>query len=488
VPALLLQLIGFGLLLLFSPALTCADEPPEAEEEDLREQLTEREGQIRLEEPRTYDIGGRPLILGGQIETVLDYIDPMALGDPDLDKDRLLLEQEIELEVFYSFGPHLSLFGQVHLAQEEDVLSGSPEDVSDFFLERGEMWLYAGDVADSGFNVEAGRLDFEDDRRWWWNDDLDALRISYETERSEITLATARELAPRRSDQSYVEPDYDRVLRYVFEASWDWQPNHALELFALYQDDHSKSEVVGQVVSREREDDSDANLTWVGLRAAGASATASHGMFGYWVDVAFVRGHERLAEFEEISLHRSVVDEVTRRDVSGWGLDVGGTWMFPGEAEPRVTLSYAMGSGDDNPENGTDRSFRQTGIHENEGGFGGLELFRPYGELLDPELSNLSIFSGGVGISLFDASSLDLVYHYYRLQEPAESLRDSRLEVELNGEDRSLGHGVDLILAMEEWKRMELQLIGSTYKSGSALGDERGKWVVGGLFLIRFAF
>ena len=41
---------------------------------------------------------------------------------------------------------------------------------------------------------------------------------------------------------------------------------------------------------------------------------------------------------------------------------------------------------------------------------------------LDPELSNLSIVTVGAGVELLRSSSLDLVYHYYRLVEPADSI------------------------------------------------------------------
>jgi alginate production protein len=169
-------------------------------------------------------------------------------------------------------------------------------------------------------------------------------------------------------------------------------------------------------------------------------------------------------------------------------VDAGITWILPLALEPRLFAGYAVGSGDRKPEEGTDRSFRQTSLQANEAGFGGVERFAHYGVTLDPELSNLRVLTLGAGLSLLRSSSLDLVYHYYRLMEPAPFLRDARLEATLTGEERDLGHGVDLVLAIEEWERFELELIATALRAGRAFGEDRGSWSYGGGLAIRYAF
>jgi alginate production protein len=209
---------------------------------------------------------------------------------------------------------------------------------------------------------------------------------------------------------------------------------------------------------------------------------------GYWLDLAWVHGDERRNAFEELSRDRSVVEERNDLEVSGWAFDLGLTWLLPGRLEPRIFAGYARGSGDRPRDHGTDRSFRQTGLEENEAGFGGVERFSHYGVLLDPELSNLGIVTAGAGISLLRSSSLDLVYHHYRLIEPAEELLDARVDVALDGRHRDVGHEVDLVLAIEEWERLELELILSAFRAGDAFGSDRGSWGVGGFFATRIAF
>ena len=482
-----------ALCLSSTAALAAGDPAPanasaDGDEHDPWERLTERPDKRRPIEPFDIDIDGRPLVLGGQYEIGLGYLRNRILGADVEQPDRLGLEQGLELEAFYSFGPKLSLFAQVQIVMEEDLLPNTFESVHDIFVERGEMWLYSENIAGTHLNLDLGRLDFEDDRHWWWDDTLDAVRVAYERETYEVAFAVARELGSDRSDWSEVEPEHERVLRLIGEASWDWNRNHALELFLLHQDDHSHSERPGQVGSVDREDDSDARLTWLGARLMGVFELESRAILGYWLDTAVVFGDERLALFEELSGGESEVEEVIHRDVSGWGLDAGATWILPLPWEPRLYAGYAFGSGDSTPETGDDRSFRQTGIESNEAGFGGAEQFPNYGLVLDPELSNLGILTLGAGITLLRSSSLDLVYHYYRLAEPAFALPDSRLEAELDGQARSLGHGLDLVLALEEWERLEFELAVSAFRADHAFGDEQGTWSYGGFVAARFAF
>ena len=108
--------------------------------------------------------------------------------------------------------------------------------------------------------------------------------------------------------------------------------------------------------------------------------------------------------------------------------------------------------------------------------------------LLDPELSNLVIVTVGVGWSLYTSSSLDLVYHAYRQIEPTNSLRHARLETALTGRDRNLGHGFDLVLAVEESDWVEFEVTASAFRAGEAFGPQRGKWTFGGFAAIRLAF
>jgi hypothetical protein len=503
----LLALGGLVAMALAWPSPTPAQETDEEEVQELREQLTEREDENRVEDPLTLDLLGHPLTLNAQYEGSLDYIDRESLGDGLQPQSRLLLEQEIEPEAFFTMGPAFSAFVQVRLVQEEDLENAAPDSQSDLFLERGEMWLYSEEIAGSPISLEAGRLDFEDDRLWWWDEDLDAVRAYVEVDDVEVAFAVAREMAPNRSDRDHVDPEQDHVLRLITEASWDWADNHALQLFLLSHDDRSRTEQPGQLLATEPDDESDADLRWAGVRLSGAWDLEERGQVGYWIDTGFVEGDEDLVEAVEPEVEEEEpadeeedeeaaepeppagpVAEIFKQDVDGWALDLGFTWRWPVWAEPRFSAGYAYGSGDDNPDDRTDHAFRQTGLHGNESGFGGAQRFQGYGELLDPELSNLEIFTVGIGCSLFESSSADLIFHEYRLAENSDSLRDARLDAALTGTNRDVGRGADLVVALEEWDRVEFEVTASCFRAGDAFGPDEGEWVFGCFGAARLAF
>jgi alginate production protein len=462
------------------------DEDEEEEEEGLQQRLTEREDKRRPLEPWTAHPFGHTLTLGGEYELELVAIRPRVLeaevdGKQVSEPDQLLMEHQLEVEAFYTIGKPLSAFVQLQAVLEEDLLGRTFEDISDRYVERGEMWLYTEDILGSGMSVDVGRLDFEDDRRWWWDDELDAARITWEGDEIEIAGAVGYELASNRTDRSWVDPEQERVLRFLVESSWDFDSNHSFQIFFLHHDDHSPTERVGESVDVDREDDSDARLSWVGLRQTGIFDGGPRGLLGYWVDAGLVRGREREIEFGDVGdpvPGRIVVEELKSHDVSGFAVDVGTSWLLPLRHEPRLFAGWAYGS----------EEYRQSGLEENEAGFGGVERFDSYGALLRPELSNLNVVTVGAGLSLFRSSSLDLAYHYYRLHEPAEDLGDSELQFELDDEHRELGHELDLVLALEEWERLEFTIAAAVLRTEDAFGSEAERWVVGGFFAVRYAF
>jgi hypothetical protein len=338
------------------------DEEPDSESELLRQRITEREDKRRPLVPYSIDFAGRPLTIGGEYELEFVPIDDVIL-DPDTpEPDRVVLDQGLELEFFYSIGKPLSVFAQFQGAMEEDLLDDSVRQVSDKYLERGELWLYSEHIAGTGFNFDIGRLDFEDDRRWWWDVELDAMRLEYEGDGFDVSIAYAQEVLPVRSDQDRIEPDARDVRRLLVEATWEFGIAHVLEVFVLRHDDGSRTESPGQVVPGAREDDSDAQLTWFGARFTGVFDLERAGHLGYWLDTGVVRGEERVVDFEDLPGGLSEAAEVVRRDVHGWAFDLGVNWLPPLAWEPRLFAGLAIGSGDSTPESDTDHGYRQTGL------------------------------------------------------------------------------------------------------------------------------
>ena len=167
---------------------------------------------------------------------------------------------------------------------------------------------------------------------------------------------------------------------------------------------------------------------------------------------------------------RSVVEALTRRDVRGWGLRRRGQLAAArSPASPASSRATPSAPATATPGAGTDRSFRQTGIQANEAGFGGVERFPPYGILLDPELSNLGILTLGGGLSLFArARSTSSTTTTGSSSPPTRcATPGSRRSSTAATGPRS---GVDLVLAVEEWERVELDLALAAFRAGPAFG------------------
>lgn len=179
----------------------------------------------------------------------------------------------------------------------------------------------------------------------------------------------------------------------------------------------------------------------------------------FWLDFAQVRGRSGAQK------------------IRGLGGDVGATYEFGLPLEPSLTLGYAASSGDADPDDGIDRNFRQTGLQDNEGRFNGVAKFQYYGEVFDPELSNLKILTGAIGIRPSKRTSIDLVYHRYTQHRATGSLRDSALDADPTGLSRRLGKEVDLIFGYRkrEGRRASGLMTVGYFQPGAAFGNEAKK-------------
>jgi alginate production protein len=199
----------------------------------------------------------------------------------------------------------------------------------------------------------------------------------------------------------------------------------------------------------------------IGMRALGAPS--DH--FNYWAELAFVRG----------------TDESSRK-FSGHGFDVGFTYRFAVPAlSPSVTLGYAFGTGDGNPDDSRNREFRQSGLQSNEEKFTGVAEFKYYGEALDPELSNLKIFTVGFGFRPARNVTVDLVYHRYRLDKIADAIRNSALTALMNLDDarpsKDVGSAFDIVLGIRRLfgvRRLGVDLRAGWFYPGDAFRIAEG--------------
>jgi len=429
-------------------------------------------GRIRLQrlddkrpaEQLTFNVGETAITLGGEFGWT-SAID----GDRDLraddDDDEVETEASIELEAFFEFGDRVSMFVELDSEVEREAALPSGDSFEERRLRRGESWVYIDEPFDLPFGLQIGRQNFAEEREWWWDEDLDAIRAYFGSGELTAEMAVARELGdPVLSGRSSAAEARD-VQRLIATARWRRSSALDMQAFFLDQQDSSTAFEVGEVLLPELEDEEDADSTWLGGRVSGDIDLFERVEFRYWADVAVVDGSETRYEFDDLG-DLLVTEEVVESKREGSAFDFGASFTWRGRHEPTLTLGLARG----------DESFRQTGINDNNNKYNGVDRFRYYGELTRPELSNLAITTVGVGFRLGRNSSLELLHHRYAQLTPSVE-HGLRIDPDATGLATDLGQEIDIVLGLEEWEHLELEFVGGFFAPGPALSDRDTAWL-----------
>jgi alginate production protein len=389
------------------------------------------------------------LTFGAELELTFDYRKNLAL-DNRPDNEASEIAPELSLAFSWDPDPTFQAFLNVAISKAAvwKIEADQAKPSEDVALELKEAFVLLRSLP-GGLSLQVGRQRFEDERQWLYDEELDAVRVWLHQGALTAELSLSRDGLVRKDLLSSAKGE--EVNNYILSAGYRLLPDLTFEAYAIFRDD--------QTASRNRP-------VFLGVRSGGEPIED----LDYWFDLGFVGGR----------------DGSTR--IRGWGIDLGATYEWQVGPKPALTLGFAFGNGDGNPDDGTDRSFRQTGLQDNESDFGGATDFKYYGEVLDPELSNLAIFTAGIGIRPSDKISVDLVYHYYLQHRASTTLRNAGIDAEPSGKSRRLGGAVDLILGLQEiYDRLELKAVVGYFSPGAAFPDRSGgAWVVRAEVQFRF--
>ena len=439
------------------------------------EALLARPDRQRFDDGPTLPLFGRPLIFGAQY-TLLTRGEDRRLAKNGATLDYARLNQSLAIDVFYPYTEQVSVFLQGRLINRNLIWSSQDNPDSTWDTELGEAWLFLGSLFETPLSLQVGRQRIFDEREWWWDQEFDAVRLHFDQDRVHAQASVSDSLAPVSTDlDQQNQPEDQDMLRGFGRVMFEWAPKQQVGLYGLHQHDHSAAYSPGQILHKSDEDPSDGDLTWLGLSANGQRSLARFGKLAYWLDGAYVWGDETYYKFQGKNCCRELLAKnIFENQVRGWGLDVGATWELPLPGRPALTLSYARGSGQRQMTQAQNTGFRQTGVQNNNGAWTGVDRFKYYGEILQPDLSNLEILSAGIGLRMLRKSSIQLAYHYSRQVEAAPFLFDSNLSADPDGNHRAIGQEWDLILGVEEWKHVRLELIGGIFRAGKAFGPIPG--------------
>ncbi|MCP3915347.1 MAG: hypothetical protein GY711_07310 [bacterium] len=377
--------------------------------------------------------------IGGQLEW--KRVDERELDlDENDDEDRVDDAFSAQARIAWRPSGRFHAIGRVRhrvLFRDDDEDGDSRDDKTRL----SEAYAYLSDLT-PGFDLQVGRQDFDDDREWLYDQNLDAVRAIFAGSNMRFELSASTTL----SDGSPRDEATDNFMAY----------------FSHGDEDRSLAAYV--VDRRDDRDDRDYPIHF-GLRALGEWLPHSD----VWLEYSVLRGY---------------TGDI---DLDSYGVDAGAVWR-PEAIDPvYLSFGYARGTGDDDPNDDDDGAFRQTGLQDNNGKFGGVTSFRYYGELVDPELSNLEILTFGIGTRIGRRRSLDLVAHRYRQDEPAPFLLDTDLERNPDGVHRDLGWGFDLIYGDRSFESWDFEVVLGAFDPGDAFPDDADMAYVG-KFQVRFKF
>jgi alginate production protein len=327
---------------------------------------------------------------------------------PQFQSDRDDTQPELRLRAGVFFNPYLRAFVQVRarkryiIASDQELSSETTEAVFT------QLYVLMTNARQPGLALQIGRQDFDEPREWLFDEYLDAVRALYFTPRF------TAEAAVIHSPTDAIKQKFDTWTDAFVMARWFANEHNQFGAYVLRRWDSD---------SRKREP------IYYGARYFGR-----FGRFARpWIDMALMRGEDK------------------GKTLDAWAFDIGGTVFIPSSPlRASFTLAYAVGSGDETGADDVSTQFRQTGYQDNYARFGGVTSIRYYGALLDPELSNLTVLTAGVGVRPTPGSSIDVVYHRYNQYWADDEIQGSDLvdpPARPNGFSSDVGWGVDVVAA-----------------------------------------
>ena len=109
-----------------------------------------------------------------------------------------------------------------------------------------------------------------------------------------------------------------------------------------------------------------------------------------------------------------------------------------------------------------------------------LHLFRYYGEVLRPNLSNMQIATIALGVPIGEDGWVETVWHRYRQPTPRDRISGSRLDINPLGTSPRIGNELDIIASYRPKNGWDFELTGGAFRAGRAFGVEEGRkaWLV----------
>ena len=322
---------------------------------------------------------------------------------------------------------NIGAYAKVRTSRAFALDPGAPAGESDVSVK--EAYVALDRIAGGPFGLQVGRQRFRDSREWFFDDYLDAARVSVDIASWHVETAVA--------DGLFAGPETTRRRR---------DQRQAIASVARRLDKHTTATAF--IIARDDRNRHEQPL-WIGGSLSGRLART----LKYWGNGAVRRGRAGSLRLR------------------GWAIDAAAAYRFPIPAAPALSGGYAVASGDQSRSDGVDSNFRQTGLHDNNARFHGLKRFAYYGEVFHPELSNLTVLTAGAGMKPLERASIDLVYHRYAQQRVRRTLASNALAATGTGRSPRLGDEVDLIISVQRFRPVDLSIVTGIFWPGPGVAS-----------------
>jgi len=340
-------------------------------------------------------------------------------------------EPQIRLELASYLNERFRTFARLRIRKKFFLNSDRQNPPSeDLDVRISQLYFLARNSGVTGLAIQVGRQKFDEPREWLFDEYLDAIRIYYYALQPVVfETALIHSVFP-------LKEKYETWIDIFGQISWHFNRKSRLRGYVLLRKDSDES--------RNREP------VWFG---AGCYANIQP-LFKPWLELALLRGEDK-SEKQRAS-----------------ALDVGATFkVMDNIFVPSITVSYAIGSGDETGGDGISNEFRQTGYEDNVDYFGGVNTMHYYGEVLDPELSNLKVLTLGLSFKPIENGSVEVIYHSYRQNHADDKLRGELVDPTGNpsGINDDIGWELDFVIGLSNlWQRVDLSWVYGLFYPGQA--------------------
>ncbi len=363
------------------------------------------------------------LAFGAKLDLELHATDNLDLIDR---LDDHLLEGTARLRLAMLYQPHrlIDLYAEGEWRVRDPLSDGTGMRFIEERLTLRRGYLLWREFLAEPLSLQIGRQRIVDDRQWLFDENLDAIRLKWEQDKFSTELLVSELLfEPVYFDDRPRSFDAQEALNVVLSAEYRYARKERVGLFCVFRHDDR----------RERD------LAWIGGSWRGRLKRHK-----VWIDATSLVGDDRGSR------------------VRAYAVDAGTVLRFALPWKPSCTFATAYGSG----------NFQQTGLQNNQWRFNGITQFRYYGEVVDPELSNLVITTAAFGVLPTENLSVDLVYHSYTLVEKRDILRRADIEEHLTGKSRDVGQAVELVIGYRIGEKIRGSAVVGCFSPGDAYKNQ----------------